>query len=372
MVSAFVSRKLAPNGMIPPSVRQPSADNPLYGSCLCGGVRFEVDRAVRLGRVTCHCSRCRKHSGAFRRDAGPACRVRAFASCKARELISVYRPEGGRVKAFCSGLRLEPVRERVARGRPDRDPASGALDGDPRDPAVVPHLRRLEGHPGSSSRTTGCRATTKRRPRAGPSAARRGRDPRRRTPARARRERRTRSCGSWCRSSSLSGWSGLGRGARSGGCARASSLGPRRPVGGVTMRISLGAPGRPPAFGLYSGTPTQVKSRPSSGSATRPGISLSRNVMPEALRAERVGRQVEPTLDEARRELGLAVLAVVEGRSRRPSRSQTNAASAGQALVEGDAVELAAEVSPRAPAPTARASGRCRARNPSTACTTTK
>ncbi len=38
-------------------------DEPIRGSCLCGGVRFEVTQP--LSRVAhCHCSRCRKHSGA--------------------------------------------------------------------------------------------------------------------------------------------------------------------------------------------------------------------------------------------------------------------------------------------------------------------
>jgi hypothetical protein len=34
----------------------------MRGSCLCGGVRFEVDRAVGPFEL-CHCSRCRKASG---------------------------------------------------------------------------------------------------------------------------------------------------------------------------------------------------------------------------------------------------------------------------------------------------------------------
>ena len=34
----------------------------IRGSCLCGGVRFEIDRACRPGEF-CHCSRCRKLSG---------------------------------------------------------------------------------------------------------------------------------------------------------------------------------------------------------------------------------------------------------------------------------------------------------------------
>jgi len=33
------------------------------GSCLCGGVRFEVTLPFSDANY-CHCSRCRKHSGA--------------------------------------------------------------------------------------------------------------------------------------------------------------------------------------------------------------------------------------------------------------------------------------------------------------------
>ena len=34
------------------------------GSCLCGGVRYEVDQFER-GVVACHCTQCRKTSGHF-------------------------------------------------------------------------------------------------------------------------------------------------------------------------------------------------------------------------------------------------------------------------------------------------------------------
>ena len=35
---------------------------PIRGSCLCGGVQFEIDRAVGPVEL-CHCARCRKVSG---------------------------------------------------------------------------------------------------------------------------------------------------------------------------------------------------------------------------------------------------------------------------------------------------------------------
>jgi hypothetical protein len=34
----------------------------MLGACLCGGVRFEIDRAVGPFEL-CHCGRCRKTSG---------------------------------------------------------------------------------------------------------------------------------------------------------------------------------------------------------------------------------------------------------------------------------------------------------------------
>jgi hypothetical protein len=106
----------------------PGPENPLRGSCLCGGVQFEVT-APFIWANHCHCSRCRKHSGTF---GGTQGRVRreGFRLLSGEELISVYRPEGGRVKAFCSvcGSSL------FGNEWPEGDEIAirfGALDGDP-------------------------------------------------------------------------------------------------------------------------------------------------------------------------------------------------------------------------------------------------
>ena len=104
----------------------------IRGSCLCGGVRFELDRAVGPFEL-CHCSRCRKASGsAF--TAGLGVRVEDFRLLAGAELIRTYeapileRPPPYRV-AFCSRC-----------GSPVPDPPPGAtwfeitaglLDGDP-------------------------------------------------------------------------------------------------------------------------------------------------------------------------------------------------------------------------------------------------
>src|SRR5215475_10587575 len=70
------------------------------GSCLCGGVRFEVELPFTRA-VYCHCSRCRKHSGTFGSIVGHVPRSQVHV-LEGEELIRVYEPPGGRVKAFCS------------------------------------------------------------------------------------------------------------------------------------------------------------------------------------------------------------------------------------------------------------------------------
>jgi hypothetical protein len=72
----------------------------LTGSCLCGGVRFEVTQPF-LRANHCHCSRCRKHSGAFGGTQGRVPRE-GFRLLAGEEHVRVYRPaEGAAVKAFC-------------------------------------------------------------------------------------------------------------------------------------------------------------------------------------------------------------------------------------------------------------------------------
>src|SRR3954447_180899 len=113
----------------PMASSEPSAENPLQGSCLCGGVRFEVTASF-LWANHCHCSRCRKHSGAFGQTQGPAPRE-GFRLRQGEDLIAVHRPGDGRVKAFCSvcGSSL------FGNEWPEGDEVAirfGALDGDPR------------------------------------------------------------------------------------------------------------------------------------------------------------------------------------------------------------------------------------------------
>jgi hypothetical protein len=100
----------------------------ITGGCLCGGVRFEVTGPF-LRASHCHCSRCRRHSGAAVLIQG---RVRRedFRLLAGEELISVYRTEGTTARAFCSvcGSSL------FGHTWPEGDEVSirlGSIDGDP-------------------------------------------------------------------------------------------------------------------------------------------------------------------------------------------------------------------------------------------------
>lgn len=104
----------------------------IRGGCLCGGVRFEVARAVGPFEL-CHCSRCRKASGsAFAAMVGVD--VADFRLLSGAELVRTYEapirecPPAYRV-AFCA---------RCGSGVPDPPAAggwfeipAGLLDDDP-------------------------------------------------------------------------------------------------------------------------------------------------------------------------------------------------------------------------------------------------
>ncbi len=98
------------------------------GSCLCGGVRFEVTLPFsRAGH--CHCSRCRKHSGAAASTQGRV-RQEQFRLLQGAELIRSWRPEGGAVKAFCVRCGSSLFGGTWPEG-PEVSIRFGALDGDP-------------------------------------------------------------------------------------------------------------------------------------------------------------------------------------------------------------------------------------------------
>ena len=108
----------------------------MRGSCLCGGVRFEVDATPDSLRY-CHCTSCKKLSG----GAGtvnfgvPPSTIRILAG---EELLQSFTPEGGSAKTFCRecGANL------FGGGWPDTERASVRVPSidDPIDAKVGAHI----------------------------------------------------------------------------------------------------------------------------------------------------------------------------------------------------------------------------------------
>ena|SRR5579883_1037025 len=70
----------------------------IKGSCLCGGIRFEIDEVIAL--THCHCSICRKLSGAaFATYAHVA--VDRFRLIAGEDLIARYESTPGSYRGFC-------------------------------------------------------------------------------------------------------------------------------------------------------------------------------------------------------------------------------------------------------------------------------
>ena len=105
---------------------------PIRGSCLCGGITFEIDRAVGPAEF-CHCNRCRKVSGS---TAFLTMRVRTedFRLLSGGELIRsyaapvLYKPPAYQ-STFCSNCG-SPVPQASPQGEFIEIPA-GVFDDDP-------------------------------------------------------------------------------------------------------------------------------------------------------------------------------------------------------------------------------------------------
>ena len=71
----------------------------LRGSCLRGGVRYEISGPLR-GVLNCHCSMCRKaHGAAFRTRA--SVKAADFRWVQGEELITYYESSPGNHRGFC-------------------------------------------------------------------------------------------------------------------------------------------------------------------------------------------------------------------------------------------------------------------------------
>jgi hypothetical protein len=101
----------------------------IRGSCLCGGVSFEVD--LPLDRfVHCHCSRCRKATGTAHAS-NAAVRPAAFRWLVGAEHVARFDLPAARsfATSFCRRCG-SPLPHATRSGREVIVPA-GALDGDP-------------------------------------------------------------------------------------------------------------------------------------------------------------------------------------------------------------------------------------------------
>jgi hypothetical protein len=72
----------------------------LQGSCLCGGVRFEVTEPFQTVSQ-CHCTSCKKLSGGVGTVSGRV-QTEAVRILEGEELLRTYQPGEGSSKTFCS------------------------------------------------------------------------------------------------------------------------------------------------------------------------------------------------------------------------------------------------------------------------------
>lgn len=71
----------------------------LHGTCLCGGVKYEVDAEPESLRF-CHCTSCKQLSGGPGTVNFPAA-PSAIRIVEGEELLQRFTPEGGSAKTFC-------------------------------------------------------------------------------------------------------------------------------------------------------------------------------------------------------------------------------------------------------------------------------
>jgi hypothetical protein len=71
----------------------------IRGSCLCGGVKFEITGPLS-SPLNCHCSLCRKqHAAPFRSRA--RAQTKDFRWLEGEELVKYYETPGGYQRGFC-------------------------------------------------------------------------------------------------------------------------------------------------------------------------------------------------------------------------------------------------------------------------------
>ena len=73
---------------------------PLRGSCLCGGVRFEVTQPF-ASVAQCHCTNCKKLSGGVGTVNGRVATA-AIRVLEGGDLLTTFQPAEGTAKTFCA------------------------------------------------------------------------------------------------------------------------------------------------------------------------------------------------------------------------------------------------------------------------------
>ena len=72
----------------------------MHGSCLCGGVRFELTEPFDAV-VHCHCASCKRLAGGGGTTSGRIA-TDAVRILEGQELLRTYQPHEGSAKTFCS------------------------------------------------------------------------------------------------------------------------------------------------------------------------------------------------------------------------------------------------------------------------------
>lgn len=70
------------------------------GQCLCGEVRYKVDK-IESHMAHCHCTMCRKFHGAAFATYGEA-KLKNFHWLKGESLLKSYEAQNGTIRKFCS------------------------------------------------------------------------------------------------------------------------------------------------------------------------------------------------------------------------------------------------------------------------------
>jgi hypothetical protein len=100
----------------------------LSGSCLCGGIRYEIDGELR-NVLHCHCSMCRKAHGAAFRTRASVSRAN-FRWMAGEDLLSGYESSPGNRRIFCR-VCGSPLASFFADRPESMGLALGTLDADP-------------------------------------------------------------------------------------------------------------------------------------------------------------------------------------------------------------------------------------------------